>query len=170
MAPEHADTEVTPTKESVVTLRKVDKDNWRRVVGLTVTEGQAANVSTNAMSLCESHYSEDAWVRAIYADDTPVGFLMMSIWEPEDWYAIWRFMIDSRYQKLGLGGQAIQLAIDHVRQTYHSAKLLRLFSVGPAGTKGIKANDSPYYFYTRFGWKDISPLDKNGKLDMGLNL
>ncbi|KAF9159182.1 hypothetical protein DFQ26_006844 [Actinomortierella ambigua] len=159
------------TKDSTVTLREITRDNWRAITELTVHEGQQGNVTSNVHSLCESHYAEDAWVRAVYADETPVGFLMMSIWDPESWYAIWRFMIDQRYQGFGYGRRAIQLAIAHLREHHPQAKLLRLMSTGPEGKKGkVEPKDSPYQFYSALGWKDMSDVDEDGEIEMGLDL
>ncbi len=164
------------SKSSIVTLRVINKENWRAITQLSVLETQQGNISANAMSLCESHYSEDAWVRAIYADDTPVGFLMLSIWPPEEWYYLWRFMIDHRYQRLGFGSAAVRLAIQHVRDNHPTAKMFGLCSTGPKGKfdvpgkVDVPAEQSPYYFYRGLGFKDISELDENGQLDMGVDL
>ena len=136
-----------PTRDSTITLREITKENWRAITDLNVAPSQTTIVASNLKSLCESHYSEDAWVRGVYADDTPVGFLMMSLWEPEDWYAVWRFMIDEKYQSLGYGRKSMLLAIAHVKETYPSAKQIRLMSIGPDGRKGVSAKDSPYNFY-----------------------
>ncbi|KAF9436875.1 hypothetical protein BGZ76_002717 [Entomortierella beljakovae] len=162
--------QISPTKASIISLREIGKENWREITELSVSDSQVAFLASNLSSLCESHYSEDAWVRGVYADDTPVGFLMMSIWTPEEWYAVWRFMIDQRYQKLGFGRKAIQLAIEHIKTTHPEAKMIRLMSAGPDGKKGVDAKDSPYKFYTSLGWKDISECDEDGEIEMKLDL
>lgn len=166
-----SNTDTSPvSKSSTVTLREITKDNWRAVIDLKVAEGQEGNVSPNVKSLCESHYSEDAWVRAIYADETAVGFLMMSIWPPEPWYCIWRFMIDERYQKLGFGRQSILLAKKYIQETYPEARLLRLLSTGPEGKKDVPKEHSPYNFYYSLGFREIEPMEPNGQVDMGMDI
>jgi diamine N-acetyltransferase len=159
-----------PTKASKVTLREVTKDNWRAVIELRVVPGQEGSVSPNSASLCEAHYSEDAWVRAIYADETPVGFLMMSIWPPESWYSVWRFMIDARYQRLGFGRLAIRLAISHVRENYPDANLIRLMATGPEGSDKVSSENAPYNFYLGLGFKGIGPIGDDGQIEMGVGL
>ncbi|KAJ2975566.1 hypothetical protein NQ176_g5449 [Zarea fungicola] len=165
-----------PDSKSKISLRDISKDNWRAVIDLDLLDGQRGNVSSNARSLCEAHYSDDAWVRAVYADETPIGFLMMSIWDPEEWYAIWRFMIDHRYQGLGFGSQAMQLAIAHVRANHPGAKLIRLMSASPEGKDwrdgkpGVEAKYSPYKFYHKLGFRDIEPIDEYGEIEMGLDM
>ncbi|KAF9313148.1 hypothetical protein BG003_005536 [Podila horticola] len=159
-----------PTRDSTVTLREVNKDNWREVIALSVAESQTAILTNNLQSLCESHYAEDAWARAVYADDTLVGFLMLSIWPVEDWYAIWRFMIDQKFQAQGFGRKAIQLAISHIKENHPDAKQIKLMTAGPEGKKGVAAKESPYKFYVSLGWKEISEYDEDGEVEMGLDL
>ena len=164
------------TKSSIITLREITKQNWREITGLTLPSSQQGNVANNVKSLCEAHYSEDAWVRGVYAGDTPVGFLMMSIWEPEEWYAVWRFMIDHRYQRMGFGARAIKLAIEYVKENHPQAKLIRLMSTSSEGkgskngTPAVSAGDSPYGFYKGLGFRDIGELDENEEIEMGLDL
>jgi DNA-3-methyladenine glycosylase I len=67
--------EVTP--ESDVTLREVTKDTVRAICNLKVSESQNGFVAPNAVSIAQAYFAETAWFRAIYADDTPVGFLML---------------------------------------------------------------------------------------------
>lgn len=159
-----------PTRDSTVTLREITKDNWRDVAALSVADSQTAILTNNLQSLCESHYAEDAWVRAIYADDTLVGFLMLSIWPVEDWYAVWRFMIDQKYQAQGFGRKAIQLAIAHIKEHHPKAKQIKLMTAGPEGKKGVAAKESPYKFYASLGWREISEYDEDGEVEMGLDL
>ncbi|KAG0082635.1 hypothetical protein BGZ93_010612 [Podila epicladia] len=166
-----------PTRDSTVTLREINKGNWREVTDLTVAESQTDILTSNLKSLCEAHYTEDAWPRAIYADDTVVGFLLLSIWPIEDWYGVWRFMIDQKYQGLGFGRKAIQLAIAYIKENHPDAKQIRLMSIGPEGRsvvgegrKSVAAKDSPYKFYTSFGWKEISEYDEEGEVELGLDL
>ncbi|KAF9941314.1 hypothetical protein BGZ67_005365 [Mortierella alpina] len=159
-----------PTRDSTITLREITKENWRAITDLKVAASQANIVTTNLKSLCESHYSEDAWARGIYADDTPVGFLMMSLWAPDDWYAVWRFMIDEKYQGLGYGRKTMLLAIAYVKETYPDAKQIRLMSIGPEGRKDVSAKDSPYNFYVGLGFKPEGEFDEEGETDMVLDL
>ena len=62
-----------------LTLKEITSKNWRDIVKLSVTEKQKKFVAPNVYSIVEAHYSDHAWFRAIYADDTPVGFIMVSI-------------------------------------------------------------------------------------------
>jgi diamine N-acetyltransferase len=160
-----------PNKDSVLTLREIDEHNWRAVTRLSVHEKQRGNLASNAMSLLESHYSEDAWVRAVYVDgDTMVGFLMMAIWDPDEAYYIWRFMIDHRFQGLGYGRRVVGMAIAHIRQHNPRAKILGVMSTPPEGKRTVKREDSPFKFYERLGFKQVEPPDEDGEIMMHIDL
>jgi diamine N-acetyltransferase len=85
-----------------VTLRPVDDTNREAVVALAVAPGQERFVDGVADSLRDAaaHPRARPWFRAVYAADTPVGFLMLADGaEPGNevipWpYYLWRMLID----------------------------------------------------------------------------
>jgi hypothetical protein len=92
--------------DSVVSLRPVTAQNVYAILDLKVSEGQERFVASNANSLAEAYVQPSvAWPRAIYADETPVGFLMLEDNPQEKSHFLWRLMIDSRYQGFGFGRQ-----------------------------------------------------------------
>lgn len=115
-------------------------------------------------------------MRAIYADGTLVGMLMMAIWDPDEAYYIWRFMIDGRYQGLGFGRQGIEYAIAQIQQHNPQAKTLGVMSTPPEGKqsenvlKNVKPEDSPYKFYEKLGFVEIAPPDEDGEIMMSIDL
>lgn len=167
-----ADAPSAPTRNSVITLREITEDNWRPVANLRVTPAQQGNLAPNPMSMVEAHYSEDAWMRAVYADDTIVGFLMMAIWPPTDGYYIWRFMIDQRYQGLGFGRTVVGMAIQHVRTNYPEAKQLGVMSTPKEGKEKVDAKDSPFVFYEKLGFRQTAgpEEDEDGDVMMMMDL
>ena len=64
----------------VVTLREITEDNRAAVEALAVTEEQSRYVASVSRSLLDAEEYPDAmaWYRAVYADDEPVGFVMIS--------------------------------------------------------------------------------------------
>src|SRR3954447_22221339 len=99
-----------------VTLREISEDNRDDVLALCVTPGQQQFVSSVRASLDEAAASPHAnpWYRAIYADDGPVGFVMVScnvrpqpphVFGP---WLLWKLLIDQRYQGRGYGADAVQ--------------------------------------------------------------
>ena len=87
----------------------------------TLTPAQRQMVADNAISIAEAHCSEGAWMRAIYAGETPVGFLLLHTGSDyEDGIDcpgvyLWRFMIAGPYQGQGYGRQAMQRLLGQLR-------------------------------------------------------
>jgi diamine N-acetyltransferase len=107
--------EITVGRDAVVSLRPITRDNARAITRLKVAPDQEQFVASNAVSLAQAHFEKYAWHRAIYADETPVGFIMLYDNPAEAEYFLWRLLVDQRYQHMGFGRQAIALLIDYVK-------------------------------------------------------
>ena len=111
-----------------VSLRKVTRETLRTICKLDAGDG-ATQVAPNAVSIAEASFYDEAWFRAIYDDETPVGFVML--YDPtlaekpeEPDFFLWRLMIDKAHQGRGLGRAAVKMLIDHVRTRPGAKKLL----------------------------------------------
>src|SRR4030042_100331 len=136
-------TDETPTltRNSSISLREVTAETVRAICRLDVNEEQKHFVAPNAVSIAEAYFESKAWFRAIYADETPVGFLMLYDNPDEAVYFLWRYMIDGRYQKMGFGKTAMDLLLGYVR-TRPGAKELRLSChPGEAGAEPFYRRD-----------------------------
>ena len=143
---------------AVVTLREITQENLYEILELQVTKNQENFVASNAVSLAEAHfYPEIAWFRAIYADETPVGFIMLEDDPANSLYHLWRFMIDARFQKCGYGRSALELAIEHVKMR-PGAKAL--------STSYFPGEGSPGKFYEKMGFTYTGEKDEDGELIM----
>lgn len=139
-----------PARDAVISLREVTKDTVRAIVSLKTTQHQETFVSPNAVSISEAYFHRDqAWFRAIYADETPVGFFML--WDdpqkPE--YYLWRFMIDARYQRQGYGWRALELIVEHVKTRPNATELTLSY---------VPEEGGPADFYHRFGFVDTGEI------------
>ncbi len=134
---------VAPTSQSRVTLREVTRDTVDTICDLAVSESQRQFVAPNSVSIAQAYFAKYAWFRAIYADETPVGFLMISDKPDEPEYFLWRFMLDQRYQRMGFGSRAIDLLVEHVRTRPGATELL---------TSVVQAEGTPQPFYERLGF------------------
>ena len=108
---------IVPGKPAEVSLREITADTVVTICRLsdTLVEPQKRVVAPNAISIAQAHFSEHAWFRAIYADDEPVGFIMLYDNPDEPTYFLWRLMVAAPHQGKGYGRQAIA-APDRVRQ------------------------------------------------------
>ena len=127
-----------------VSLREVTKQTLRDITRLRVRPDQEHLVATNAESVAEAYFSRDtAWFRAVYSGDTPVGFVMLEDDPAAGRYYLWRFMIDAKYQRGGIGRRALELLFDHVR-TRPGARVLY--------TSCVPGEGSPGPFYEKLGF------------------
>lgn len=125
----------TKMENGKITLREIGTKNLEAVLDLKPTEEQKNFVASNMFSLAEA-YAVNASGRyakplAIYADDEPVGFMMIGYDFKNDYdeeeddeelpyfveksYLFWRFMIDKEHQGNGYGRKALALALDFIR-------------------------------------------------------
>ena len=110
-----------PVEPSDVSLREITEASVVPIIKLSVAESQKGFVAPNAVSLAQALFSKAAWYRGIYLGDEPAGFVMLhdeSLLDPpkhEPAIAVWRFMIDERFQGRGIGRSAMRQVIAQVR-------------------------------------------------------
>ena len=151
-----------------VSLREITPANRAAVEALATTAAQAEYVTGVAESLVEAAETPDAcpWYRAVYLNDEPVGFVMISdgirVANPEYLgpYFLWRLLIDQRYQSRGIGCAALALVVEHVRTRTDARVLLTSVGQGPA---------SPIGFYLRQGFRATGEVHQ-GELVLELDL
>ena len=147
-----------PSSDSVVSLREITSDNFKEILRLKVTPRQESFVASNDRSIAEAHFDRQAWYRGIYADEHPVGFLMLAdenldpAYDEPECCSLWRLMIDARYQRLGFGRKALELVVDHVRAHPNATMLLASYLPG---------DGSPEQFYHEFGFTPTGEMDGN---------
>ena len=141
---------VIPTR-SDVSLREISAANRADVERLRVTSEQEIFVRGVADSLVEAAETPGAcpWYRAVYLQDTPVGFVMISDDIPPERreylgpYFLWRLLIDAGRQGQGLGTATLDLVVDRLRMRPNAARLLTSF---------VEGARSPLPFYLRYGF------------------
>jgi diamine N-acetyltransferase len=150
-----------PGRDAEVALREITRETVRAILRLDVAETQRGFVAPNAVSIAQAYFQrEEAWFRAIYAGETPVGFLMLYDDPEKPEYFLWRFMIDARYQGMGFGRRALHLLIEHVK-TRPGAKEL--------GVSCVPGTGGPCPFYEKIGFVYTGEED-HGELVMKLAL
>jgi diamine N-acetyltransferase len=132
---------------ATVELREITQESLRQVLDLAVTSQQEQFVAPNARSIAEAYFEPRAWFRAVYADDEPVGFVML--YRDPDNFWIWRFMIDAAHQGKGYGRRALELLVDEARKD-GAAELKLSYHPG---------DGSPHGFYTSFGFVETGEVE-----------
>jgi diamine N-acetyltransferase len=142
----------------VVSLRAITAETVRQITSLSVRADQQRFVASNAISLAEALFHEEAWYRAIYVDESPAGFVMLydeslRVNPPaRPQIGLWRFMIDTRFQGQGVGAAALRQVASHVRGKGLYSSLSTSYVPGPG---------CPEQFYLRAGFR------RTGKVDDG---
>ena len=138
----------TASDATCVSLREITSENLKAVLSLRVTDAQReAYPRSNAYSLAEGHHPPDddpVWMRAVYAGDVPVGFLMTSEAPERGEYFLWRLMIDADHQGNGYGSRAVELLIGRIKAS-PKAKLLM--------TSHLKGDADAGTFYRKLGFE-----------------
>jgi diamine N-acetyltransferase len=133
-----------------VSLREITGQNIRAVLALKVgKEQEKVYPRSNGYSIAEGHYPSDndpVWMRAIYAGEEPVGFIMTSEAPDVGEYGIWRILVDEKHQGRGYGFRAVELLIERIKA---SPKAKVLF------TSHVKGDGDAGPFYLKLGFEYI---------------
>ena len=102
----------------MITLREINEQNWYTCCQLDVTDAQRPFIESNAISLLQASYEPTLVSRAIYEEETMVGFLMYNT-VPEELDARWiyRIMVDAAHQGKGIGRRATELMLQDMHET-----------------------------------------------------
>lgn len=145
------DEKTAPTAVSTIHFREVDADTVGEVCRLsdTLSESKKKIVAPNAFSIAQAYFESKAWFRAVYADEEPVGFVMLDDDAEKCEYFLWRFMVAEPYHGLGFGRRAIELLVEYVKTRPGAKELLVSCVLGEGG---------PVEFYEKCGFV------RNGKM------
>jgi diamine N-acetyltransferase len=152
---------VKPGRQAAVSLREITKETLRPFLKMQVANAQQNMVANNAVSIAQAHFEEKAWFRGIYADETPVGFVMLFDDADKHEYFLWRLMVAEEYQGLGYGRQAIDHLVAYVKTRPKVTALL------VSHVKDLPGNPGP--FYEKLGFEYTGEED-GGELVMRLPL
>ena len=145
---------------SAVSLRPISEDNVNAIIKLDVAENQKDLVAPNSVSIAQAAHTTNRWERAIYADDEPVGYVLLSENRTKPRYYLWRYMIDQRYQGMGFGRTAMEIVIDYVRTLPKATEMYVTY---------VPVEQGPRDFYAGLGFEDTG-VDHEGELEMKLEL
>jgi diamine N-acetyltransferase len=120
----------------------------------TLSAAERKMVTDNAISIAQAHFSESAWIRAIYLDEIPVGFIMLHFGSDYDdgidchGAFLWRLMIAGPHQGKGYGKEALDFLVKHLKAQGYN-ELFTCCGVGEA---------SPEEFYRRYGFEPTGDM------------
>jgi diamine N-acetyltransferase len=150
----------------VVSLRPIVDSNREAVEALDVSPEQQKFVSNAADSIREAAGEPDgrALYWAIYADETPVGFVMISDDVGGPGYFpqyLWKLFIDERYQGRGYGTATLDLVAEYFRSR-PEVEIMR--------TSAGQGKGSPVGFYERYGFERTGDIVFDNEVLLQLKL
>lgn len=110
----------------MVTLRAITEDNFDAIIAMKRPEGEGF-VAPNSVSLAQCWLyrdNGDVFPCAIYAEKTPVGFLLLE--EDERTLMIWRIMLPEEYTGHGYGRAAVEEVIRPTGKINHGSAEMAL--------------------------------------------
>ena len=138
----------------MVSLRPITESNREALEALEVAPGQEQFVSNVADSLLEAAADPDgrALYWAVYSDETPVGFVMISDEVGAPGYIphyLWKLFIDERYQRQGFGTATLDLIVEYFRGRPE---------VDVLSTSAGQGDGSPITFYEHYGFEQTGEI------------
>ncbi|MHC6802023.1 GNAT family N-acetyltransferase [Vibrio antiquarius] len=144
-----------------IELRSINQGNFYEICQLQVAENQLDQVDSNAISLAEANFMDFPWFRGIYAEDKPVGFILVNADTSTGRFYLWRLMLDQTQQSKGYGRKAIDLL---------SEELLNEFGVATLYTSVVDSADSPKDFYLNCGFVPTGNLVAGREIELRATL
>ena len=103
----------------MIHFRAIDENNFDTVIDMTPPEGELF-VSSNAYSLAQAwlyRNAGDVHAFAVYADDTPVGFMQLDGDDDPRCLILWRIVIAREHRGRGYGTAAVRELIRLARES-----------------------------------------------------
>ncbi|MEF9990919.1 MAG: GNAT family N-acetyltransferase [Romboutsia sp.] len=147
-----------------LTLRKIDKENYDEVIGLSVSNNQIGFIESTKACLEEAREFNFWRPIAIYEEENIIGLAMYGLFEDEGidgrvWFD--RFMIDEKYQGKGYGKRSFNLILEKIHSEYDYDEIF--LSIYDNNTNAIK-------MYEDRGFRFNGELDINGEKVMVINM
>lgn len=143
-----------------VSLREIDRYNYRECINLKVADGQENFVAPNVFSLAQSKIYPNLNPLAIYTGDEMVGFVMYGYNADDGRFWIDRLMIAEKHQGKGYGRAATLEVIERLSQIEDCREIYLSF---------VPENTGAEKLYSSIGFARTGELDQ-GEIVMRLEI
>lgn len=134
----------------MITFREINKSNYMDCVCLKVRDDQSGFVADNARSLVEARFEEGLYTRAVYSNDTMVGFVLFDYDSEIPGWCMSRFMIGAQYQGQGLGKEAVLRFLEFMKAE---------MKVGELYLHVEMENTAAYALYEKLGFRIVGEIE-----------
>ncbi|WP_298773003.1 GNAT family N-acetyltransferase [uncultured Shewanella sp.] len=140
-----------------ISIKPVDKNNWKDIAELKVSDSQTEFVASNLYSFAEAAYEESSVPLGIFHGNEAVGFIMYESLAYKDKigeYSIFRFMISEKHQNKGFGRIALQKTISKI-STFSDCRRITICY--------MPNNSVAKSFYKSVGFSELG-IDESGEI------
>ena len=137
----------------IITLKDITINNWKECIALKTEEYKEYPplqyerfIASNCFSLAQSKFEPLLKTKAIYVDNIMVGFTMYGFNVKNNFYEIYRIMIDYRFQKKGYGKEALKIILKELKDINKCYEIY--ISIHPKNSIALQ-------LYSSFGFKEI---------------
>lgn len=111
----------------MITFKDIDRKNFESVISMEVNDTQKGFMENNLYSLAECAFEDSFVAKAIYSDETPVGFMLYYFVKDEpDYVFLHRLMIDKSQQGKGLGRAALIASMNLFKEEFPTIACVEL--------------------------------------------
>ena len=151
---------LAPNAADAFSVRPVTTDNVDDLIELEVAPEQRRLVGSATKSIAQAAYEPASRVLALYLGEQPVGLLLLydarrDDERPANQLYVWRILVDARFQRRGIGRQAIAWVLQEARR-------LGFETVG-LSHQPLEGHAGP--FYEKLGFVYTSVVDE-GEIKM----
>jgi len=151
-----------------IELREITDENRDAVLALHAgpAEGRFVTSVTDSLVDAADYPEGNPWYRAVYLDDEPVGFVMLSwdvIPQPPDIigpWLLWKLLVDAKHQGRGIGRAIVEEVV----------RIIRAEGATELLTSHVMGTDGPAGFYERLGFTPTGSFDSEGGRILRLDL
>jgi diamine N-acetyltransferase len=133
-----------------ITLRDITQDNFQECIHLSVFADQEKFISSNTYSIAESKIFSFWIIKAIYAAEIMVGFLMYAKDNKNGILDLARLMIDCKFQGKGYGKEALNCLLSIAKEDEEIDRI---------GIHVEKENEDAKQFYKKYGFEDMRMME-----------
>lgn len=111
----------------MIKFESITKENFEAVINMEVNDAQSGFMENNLYSIAECAFEKSFIAKAIYNDETPIGFMLYYfVKDNPDYVFLHRLMIDKSEQGKGYGRTALEAAMDLFKEEFASIACVEL--------------------------------------------
>jgi len=140
----------------MITLQSITIQNLNPIINLSLRDDEKGLVFPNSFSIAQAYVESKTTPLAIYANDTPVGFLYYGQFEEDKGeYWVARLMIDKDHRRKGYAETAMRVLLKKLSEKEDCKEVFLSF---------VPTNMAAKALYDKLGFEDTGKIVDKEKL------